>query len=78
MEKNNLKEKLSQGDDSQEITREKIKKWLTHDLGAAISCLNAIQSDPDLLDAMVTFMFGRFKNEQQRKEAEKAQLKLEV
>lgn len=52
----------AQGASGVVVDREKIKEWLKHDLGAAISCLNAIYSDPPMLDSLAEFMYGRFSN----------------
>lgn len=49
------------------ITPELVKEYLRKDLSVAISCLNAIQSDPDLLDHLATFMAGRWQNVQNSK-----------
>lgn len=43
-----------------------VKDYLTKDLSVAIACLNAIQSDPDLLDHMAHFMAGRWQNAQSK------------
>lgn len=48
--------------------KQTIKEWLKNDLGRSISCLNAIYSDPDLLDAVAEFMIGRLENERNRQE----------
>jgi len=45
-------------------TVETVEKYLIKDISVAISCLNAIQSDPDLLRYMATFMLGRMTNHQ--------------
>lgn len=45
-----------------EITQSLVKQYLITDLSKAIACLNAIQSDPDLLDNLAHFMHGRFIN----------------
>lgn len=47
-----------------------VTSYLKKDLQVAISCLNAIYSDPDLLSHMAHFMHGRFTNAQ-HKEAQK-------
>lgn len=49
-----------------EITTEKVTEYLKHDLSVAISCLTAIQSDPDLLQHMAIFMHGRMTNHQNK------------
>lgn len=48
---------------------EQIESFLSRDLSVAISCLNAIQSDPDLCRHMAEFMHGRYKNHVNSKEA---------
>jgi len=42
----------------------KVVEWLNRDLSVAISCLSAIQSDPDLLNSLAVFMQGRLINSQ--------------
>lgn len=49
------------------ITPELVKEYLTKDLSVAISCLVAIQSDPELLDYLAVFMTGRWQNVQNAK-----------
>lgn len=49
------------------ITPELVKEYLRKDLSVAISCLNAIQSDPDLMDSLAHFMAGRWNNVQSSK-----------
>lgn len=44
------------------INVETVKGYLNKDLSIAISCLQAIQSDPDLLQTMAVFMHGRMIN----------------
>lgn len=65
MNTNNKVEEQAQGAGPQsvEVTLDLVEKWLKHDLGAAISCLNAIHSDPDMLKSVATFMYGRFVNQ---------------
>lgn len=41
---------------------ETVKGYLKKDLSIAVSCLNAILSDPDLLDSTANFMLGRLLN----------------
>jgi len=55
-------------DSKVEINLKSIKKMLSYDLGAAILCLQAIQSDPDMLDSVAQFMYGRFMNNKVRQE----------
>lgn len=54
-----------------EITLEKVKEWSKRDLGCAISFLNAIHSDPDMLDQVATFIYGRFKNAKEQEALKK-------
>lgn len=44
------------------VTFEGVRDRLQMDLAAAISCLDAILSDPDLLDSTAHFMRGRYIN----------------
>lgn len=50
----------------EEMTQDQIKSWLKKDLAVAISCLNAIHSDPDMLESLAAFMLGRVKNAKQK------------
>lgn len=62
-------ETIAQGADSQqnpeqiEINKKNIGQWLKRDLSSAISLLNALYSDPDLLDQITVFMLGRIENQ---------------
>lgn len=58
-----------------EVTLEKVKEWSKRDIGCAISFLNAIHQDPDLMDAVCTFIYGRFQNS---KNAHVNQTKLDI
>jgi len=49
-----------------DVDKNKVKEWLKRDLSVAISCLNALYSDPDLLDHMSDFMYGRLLNAKQK------------
>jgi len=40
------------------------RKYLRRDLAGAIALLNAIHSDPDLIEQMAVFMYGRLTNHQ--------------
>jgi len=65
MSKNTQQAEATPGVDdaiSQAINPTRVKEYLTKDLSIAISCLNAIQSDPDLLDHIAHFMAGRWAN----------------
>lgn len=44
------------------VDQAQIRMWLVKDLGTAISCLSAIHSDPDMLNALADFMLGRINN----------------
>lgn len=44
------------------ITFETVRGYLKKDLSVSVSCLNAILSDPDLLDQVAHFMHGRWQN----------------
>jgi hypothetical protein len=70
MEKNQNTSAPAQGAESESLTVETVKKYLTKDLSIAISCLNAIQSDPDLLEHLAHFMHGRFVNAKHAAKAE--------
>lgn len=48
------------------ITVDLVREYLKRDLSVAISCLNAIHSDPDLMESMAVFMAGRWQNDQNR------------
>lgn len=41
-----------------------VRKWAKRDLATSIAFLNAIHSDPDMLNAMVDFIWGRMKNQE--------------
>lgn len=45
-----------------------VTEYLKKDLSVAISCLNALYSDPDLLSHMAHFMHGRFINSKAKEE----------
>lgn len=65
MEKNHKAVSQAQGaEDTQEtpVTVEQVKKYLVKDVSIALSCLDAIASDPDLLDVIAHFMHGRYMN----------------
>lgn len=66
MSKSNSKDKAAQG--AAEVNEEVVREWLKKDLAVAISCLQAIRTDPDLMDVMASFMFGRYENDRNRKE----------
>lgn len=65
---NGVKAQGAENTEKVEVTLDVVKKWLRHDLGAAISCLNAIQTDPALMDAVAEFMYGRFINSVNKQE----------
>lgn len=65
-----------QGTEDSEATAKNIRKWLERDLNCAVSCLTAIHSDRDLLDAMAVFMAGRFANHKAQMELKKSQPEL--
>jgi len=44
-----------------------IEKWLLKDLSVAISCLEAIAKDPDMMSMMADWMLGRLQNQQNAK-----------
>jgi len=67
MEKNTKLDSSAQGAEIPNITPELVRQYLNRDLSVAISCLQAIQSDPDLLDNLSAFMAGRWQNEQNKK-----------
>lgn len=50
------------------IDVETVTEYLKKDLAVAISCLNALYSDPDLLNHMAHFMHGRFANAKAKEE----------
>lgn len=55
----------------------KIKEWMKRDLGFAISFLQALYTDPDMMDAVAQFMHGRLLNHKNQ-EALKNQTKLDI
>lgn len=64
MNKTNTPESSTPGVETPKLTQELIVKYLNRDLSVAISCLTAIQSDPDLMESLATFMLGRVQNSQ--------------
>lgn len=52
------------------VTLQDVKTWLKKDIAVAVSCLNAIHTDPDLQEHIASFMFGRLQNAQQKKAME--------
>lgn len=58
---------------SQPITVGQIQGYLKNDLGIAIRCLDAIYTDPDLLQALAEFMHGRLMNAKHKKDLEAQQ-----
>lgn len=66
MKKNNSETEQAQGAKSVDLAQ--VTKWLRHDISVAITCLNAIQSDPDLMDHVARFMYGRLQNMEQAKQ----------
>lgn len=74
---NNLEE--VQGTPVGDVTLKQVKEWTKNDVARCLSFLNAIYSDPDLIDHIATFMYGRLQNDLERKrreEAEKNQVKM--
>lgn len=69
MEKNAQTAEAAPGavDAKMAVSVEMVRDYLNKDLSVAISCLNAIQSDPDLMLHIAQFMHGRFQNSQQTK-----------
>jgi len=63
MKKNQEQDVGPQGVDMSKIDLDQVKKWLRHDIGVAIGCLNAIQSDQAIMDQIAVFMLGRMKNQ---------------
>jgi len=49
------------------ITVDLVREYLKKDLSVAISCLNAIQSDPDCMEMLAVFLTGRWQNDQSSK-----------
>lgn len=43
-------------------TIDQVEAWMKKDMACAISLLNALYSDPDMLRSIATFMMGRFSN----------------
>lgn len=54
-----------------------VKKWVKDDCARCIAFLNAIHSDPDLVDHVANFMLGRLTNAK-AKDVDAAQTKLDV
>jgi len=44
-----------------------IEKWLLKDISVAITCLEAIAKDPDMMSMMAEWMLGRLQNQQNAK-----------
>lgn len=74
MEKNNATADAAQGAGSAEFTPAVVEGLLKKDLGIAMTCLDAILSDPDLLQYMAVFMHGRMLNFHQSKTVQEEQL----
>lgn len=45
-----------------EVSPKQIAEFLKKDLAIAINCLSAIHSDPDMMDSLAAFMYGRYLN----------------
>lgn len=75
--KTNNNGKEAQGAELPTLTQPDIVRWLKRDLPTAINCLDAIYSDPDMLDALATFMHGRYMNSKHKEELKK-QAELEL
>lgn len=71
MEKSSKNGTEAQGADVQEvpgtISRQDIGKFVKRDIGFAFDCLRAIVSDPDMMESLADFMYGRYLNAQQAK-----------
>lgn len=59
---NNNTNKTTEAQGAEVVDREKVGKWLKHDIAVAISILNAIHSDPDLMRLVGDFLYGRIEN----------------
>lgn len=66
--KNNNSQKGSETQGVTDLTLDQVKTWLKNDLQRAIGCLNAIYSDPDLMESVAIFMLGRLQNSQAKEE----------
>lgn len=75
--KTNNNGKEAQGAELPLLTQADVVRMLKRDLPMAINCLDAIYSDPDMLESLATFMYGRYMNNRNKQELEK-QAKLEV
>lgn len=75
MKKTSPQEVSAQGADSSTPIPDvdTIKGWLKDDLGRSISCLTAIHTDAELLNAMAEFMQGRIINHRNLQEIAKSQ-----
>jgi len=62
MVNNNKQSATTQGVDPEKLTPATIKTYLQKDIGLAVGCLNAILSDPDMLESLAQFMYGRYLN----------------
>lgn len=84
MKNNKFKAEPVQGAEpakEEEVNLEQVRKWLKKDLAMAISCLNAVYTDPDLIESVAVFMMGRMTNDKNAKaanEALKNQTKLDI
>jgi len=60
IEKNGTVTESAQGVESVDLA--KVQEWMKRDISFAISLLNAIYSDPDLMESVAHFMLGRLNN----------------
>lgn len=67
MEKQEKVVDSAQGADTQEVQVPQVKEWLKRDLSLALHVLEAVYSDPDLMDQVAVFMAGRIQNAKNRK-----------
>lgn len=54
-----------------EVSPKQIAEFLKKDLAIAINCLAAIHSDPDMIDSLAAFMYGRYLNSKNKPEIPK-------
>lgn len=72
MKTNSQNEPATQGAAAPQIDVKTIEGYLKKDLSIALNCLDAIYRDQELLRYMAEFMHGRFTNELNRQQNEKA------
>lgn len=79
MEKNTIKEVPAQGagTPSQDVDLSTVRQWLQEDVRRAVAVLNAVQSDPNVLDRIAEVFYGRILN-MRNEEALRNQTKMDL